>query len=268
MRFVRFAPVLLALGGAAVWGGSAARAEESDLALFKRAMTGVWSQPAIRMETDLQVKATGGGATVTYHENLHLLASRSGKYRSQVTLINPDNNVGVVYRLHCDGRRVLTYRSGLRRYAVEPLSAFQSAGNDFPFLGLYTGSLFLADPSFKAIFSLITPESETASRQTLAGNQISLTAAPETLDGAEARVFLLNLGPHGYRYRFFVDPETADIRQIEMTGTTGHVTMQITERVLHLKPAAATAADFALSAPPYATRVPTLPVRPFYDTLP
>lgn len=219
---------------AALTGPAAAQA--LDLTLLRRALKPLAVNGVLKSRSTFQMTGEKQGVSFTFHEEASILAKRPGKFRADVIQFAaggaPERRLLVV----SDGSKVWTCRPYQRQYSVTTAKAFQAANADMTALGLAQGGFFLGDGHAMAQgFATITQANSPQAMAMLGNMGIHLTGKPQTVNGETLFVFRLVLIKQGVVYRFFVDPETAALRQMELTGQQNGVTIAFRETISSLR---------------------------------
>lgn len=233
--------------------GNAAVSPE-DIALFKRAVDAVRRNPVMHVVSEVTIGASGEGAQFSYTERLDVTTKLPGKFRSEITMLNPDGKPGPKIILVADGQKVWTYRPGLKQYSVVTLAQFSKTSDDLPALALLCGIV----GSLKSDKDDITDPASWDRRGT------TMTVTNETVQETPYRLFTLKAVKEGYTFRFHVDPATGLIRRVSLGGKENGMDFSVTETVERQEAVAAPDPSLFRFTPPRGTKkVAKVAVGPF-----
>ena len=231
-----------------------------DLTLLQKALSPLVNSRVADCESEMTLYAAKAGATITLREHLRVTARRPGRFASDVTLQGAPGDKPTRYLVVSDGLKVMTVRPGLRKYSVMPLAQFQAGDDDFPSLGLVVGLLYLGDTSFIKGLSSISKDNTGQSQAMLRKLGMAMTVKPTLVDGATTTLFTLLIGKVG-AYKFYVNPQTQQMAQVELRTVQDGVTIRLVERLVSFNPLMTTPpGTFVLAPPPDAQKVKQLTV--------
>ena len=234
-----------------------------DLSLLQRALLPLVKSKAVDSESEMQIFASRAGASFTLREHLKVTASRPGHFTSLVTLLPEPGAKATRYRVASDGRKVTTYAPNVKKYAVSTLAQFEAGDDDFPSLGLVVGLLYLGDTSFIKGLSSITKDGTGMDMAMLRKMGMALTTKTLNVDGITYATFALQIGKVG-QYRFYIDPTTSQLAQVEMKTVQDGVTIRMVEKVLAFTPVPSVPpTTFHAVIPASARKVPKLTINFF-----
>lgn len=235
-------------------------AGQVDLTLLQKALSPLVNSRVADCESEMTLYAAKAGATIALREHLRVTARRPGRFASDVTLQGAPGDKPTQYQVVSDGLKVMTVRPGLHKYSVMPLAQFQAGDDDFPSLGLVVGLLYLGDTSFIKGLSSISKDTTGQSQAMLRKLGMGMTVKPALVDGTATTLFTLVIGKVG-AYKFYVNPQTQQMAQVELRTVQDGVTIRMVERLVSFNPLRTTpAGTFALAPPPDAQKVKGLTV--------
>lgn len=236
-----------------------------DLTLLKRALAPLAANGLLQSRSTFQMSGEKQGISFTFHEQASVIAKRPGKFRSDVIQFTaggaPERRLTVV----SDGVKVWTYRPGLRQCSITTAKDFHASNADMTALGLAQGGFYLGDGHEMAQgFAAITQANSPQAVRMLASMGIRLTGKMQAVNGDELFVYRLVLVKQGVAYRFFIDPSTAALRQVELSGRQNGVSIEFRESLSSLQsPAAVPKATFQFTPPRGVLKVSALSADPF-----
>ena len=236
-----------------------------DLLLLKQALAPVAANGVLQSRSTIQMTGSKQGVSFTFREQAGIIAKRPGKFRADVTQMAADGTPQRRLVVVSDGVKVWTFRPGSRQYTVTSAKTFHAANNDMTALGLAQGGFFLGDGHEMARgLQAITKESSPQALQMLAGMGIHLTGRVLSVAGRDEFVYRMVLSRQGLSYQFFIDPATAALHRIELTGKQNGVSLELWETIAEMKaPTAVAKTTFQFWPPTNAVKVASLSVDPF-----
>ena len=235
-----------------------------DLTLLKRALAPLAGEGLLQSLSTLQITGSKQGVSFTFQEKARVVAKRPGKFRTYVTQYAADGTPERRLVVISDGKKVWTYRPGTRQYCVTSAKAFHAADSDMTALGLVQGGFFLGEGHEMAQgFGAITQENSSQVLTMLNGMGIQVTSQT-TPGGSGEFVYHMVLTRQGIAYKFYVDPATAHLKRVELSGRQNAVNVLFRETVEEMEtPASVEETTFAFTPPSGSMRVSTLSVDPF-----
>lgn len=232
----------------------------ADIALLQKALSPLVNSPAADSESEMDISASKKGSLFNLHEHLKVTARRPARFASSVTLTALPGGKPTRFLVASDGVKVTTFRPDVNKYAVVPLSDFQAGDDAFPALGLVVGLLYLGDTAFVKNLDMLAKDDTGQSQAALRKMGMALTSKAMTAGGTAYTVFTLRIGKQG-AYRFYVNPGTGQMAQIELRTVQDGVMIRMTEKLVSFNPLLSAPTKTFLMAPPLeAQRVPKLPV--------
>lgn len=241
-----------------------------DFALFAKAC-GPYISSSYQSVSDLKFQLVGKtpDQKANFSAKINVLAASSGKYRSGISFVLPDGSAGPMYQIVNDGTNVSVSNTKSQEYSVSPSADFQDSGDSFLATGLFGG---LMRGEFSALAKLFDDpqvrdadpaEIEDGIRKGLKSKGGEITQTTETVGGTEMTIFVLSM-PSG-KFRFMVDPASAQMRRVEMkTSTDEGLDITITETITSIKtPGTINKDSFEFSAPGGSKKVEKVSISPF-----
>lgn len=237
----------------------------SDLMPLKKALAPLASRGLLEAQSSFQMTGSRGGATSTFRQTAHILARRDGRFRAELSPTGEDGTPRPKLLVVSDGKRVWTYRPGLRAYSVVTRQAFEDANDDVTALGLLVGSFFLGDGyDLSEGFRDITPKNSGAVLEGLADAGVILTAKAQSVGGVDYFVYRMLLQKQDLSYLFYVDSQTNTLRRIDLSGKTRGIQIAFQEKLTTLRvPVSVPASTFLWTPPPGTKKSAAVMVDPF-----
>jgi len=226
---------------------------EADVALYKKAITSVQKSRGIQLESEVTMLVEGQGLKVSIKENLKITGKSPNKYRADLAILPPAQSKPTRFTIVSNGSKVFTHRPGMKQYAVRPASG--RGGSEMnPFeTGLFFGFLVIG-----------TGQEEMSNVDALRKGGGTISVATDTLDGKEYRVFAIAPPDNSFKMRFYVEPTSARIDQVEMRGKDNGQEILMTERVAKQSlTVPLTASTFVFIPPKGTKKVPAIDVSDF-----
>ncbi len=252
------ATVVALLPGVTAQAQTPSTLSKGDIALLNKAVDALQQGKARTTTSKVQMLLTSQGMSVTFHEQVHLVSQQPGKYHSDVTLVQQNGTPGAKYTIISNGAKVWVYQPGARSYCVLTRSAFQD--DDISALGL--------------LGSLVTDTTGAANgRLDLTGLTHSGLKIEASTDGSllntatgktDYRIFAITDPKQGFTLQLIVDPQTAQVHQLTMSGKQPQTTFNFSETISQQSPTAAQPASlFYFTPPPGVKRIKKISIGPF-----
>ena len=237
----------------------------ADLTLLKQSLALLASPGPLQSTSTMQMSGSKQGISFTFREQVSIIAKQPGKFRAEITQYSADNSPQMHLLVISDGQNVSTYRPGTNQYSVRSSKSFHDANDDMTALGLAIGGFFLGEGHDLAVgLQNITKDTTPLTLKELAKNGVVATQRTEGVDGEDDYVYRLALVNQGITYRFVINPHTAVLRQIELSGKQNGVTMAFRETIATLgKPGSIAKTAFQFVPPAGAAKIAALSVDPF-----
>ncbi len=231
-----------------------------NLALLQKVLSPLVNSPVADSESDLNISASKKGSLFNLHEHLKITARRPARFSSSVTLTALPGGKPTHFLIASNGIKVTTFRPDVNKYAVVPLADFQAGDDALPALGLVVGLLYLGDTTFIKNLDVLAKDDTGQSQRAMRKMGMALTSKPVVIGGTPLTLFTLQLGKTG-AYRFFVNPSTSQLTQVELRTMQDGVTIRMMEKIVSFNPLLSAPIKTFLMAPPLeAQRVKQLPV--------
>lgn len=262
---VAFALFSLASGASQAQAPTLLGTPPTDLTLLRQSLALLASTGPLRSTSSMQMSGSKQGISFTFREQVSIIAKQPGKFRAEITQYAADNSPQMHLLVISDGLEVSTYRSGTNQYSERSSKAFHDANDDMTALGLAIGGFFLGEGHDLAVgLQNITKDTTPLTLKELSKNGVIVTQRTEGVDGEDDYVYRLALINQGITYRFVINPRTAVLRQIELSGKQNGVTMAFRETISTLsKPETIAKTAFRFVPPAGAAKIATLSVDPF-----
>ncbi|UBF24506.1 hypothetical protein K9N68_22825 [Kovacikia minuta CCNUW1] len=224
-----------------------------DFALLAKASAAFLQSDRYQTESEIQVQATSGGTNVISNAKAMTIVQAPNQFRSEVTFSPGKPGVKTGSTVVSDGKQVWMYRPDLKQYAVTSPQKFDDIDDNY-WIGM-SSLWFLQIPSEVrkpiAAGALSDPKIQ---KEIGLSDDLPITSSKQTIDGQELYVYEYT-DKEGFAIRTFVEPATAALKQVVVTGKSESYDVIITERILRRTPAPSTTANTFKFSPPRGSKL-------------
>ncbi|RUS97697.1 hypothetical protein DSM107003_15720 [Trichormus variabilis SAG 1403-4b] len=186
------------------------------------------------------------------------LAQSGGKFRSEITFTQEGESKQINYLLISDGKKVWTYQPDLKQYAVTPYERFTEL-----FLIGNSSSIFLGIPEDTRQV-IAQSENSKSTLQEFGLNLLELQQEQRRVDGEELSIYTYKDSTNGLTIRGFIQSQTGNLKQMEMSGNMDGVDLVMIEKILQrTADPAMDAQTFTFTPPEGVKKVKSLSISPF-----
>lgn len=213
--------------------------------------------------SQMQLKGTKQGIDVTFNIQAKTTVNSTNKFRSEIAFAQdgkPSKESAVVVS---DGKQVYIYRPDLKQYSVISSQAFNKSNDSF-LIGL-SSSFFLefADNMGKYIASGALSKPEVIKEISTAANQ-AIQGETRNVEGKQTYVYSFNDPKQGYTLSAFVNPQLANLEQMQIVGKDDGLDIAIIEKIQQRTEVKNLAPQtFRFTPPLGAKKVKSLSISPF-----
>ena len=200
-----------------------------NLPLLAKATAAFVQSDRYRTESEMRVKASSGGTDVTSVAKVTTLVQVPYQFRAEITFPS-DTGKEVKSIVISDGKRVWMYRPDLKQYAVTPFEKFDDL-DDYYWIGMSSYWYSSVTPDVRALFtngSLTDPQ--VLKELGMTGTS-PLKGSSQTLNGRSLYSYEFT-DKEGFTISALVEPTTAELKQIRLTGKSDGFNVDIAERIL------------------------------------
>ncbi|WP_427160633.1 LolA family protein [Aliinostoc sp. HNIBRCY26] len=237
--------------------------EPLDLNLLAKTMSAFWQSD--RFQTNSQTKFTVGsqGGEATIYLQSKIISQSWRKFRAEIAYTTPGKPPKTGNLIVSDGKQVCIYRADLQQYAVMSYSDFKDSG-DWVLIGISSfASLEFPESDRKTVVAA-GHLSEKNVLTYLNADGRNLTGSRRVVDGKEFYVYDYKQPGEGFVLSAFVNPQTANINQIQLVGKSKDLDINLTENILTRTPNPTINGNtFRFIPPKGAKRVKSLSINPF-----
>jgi len=199
-----------------------------DLPLLAKASAVFVQGDRYQTDSEIRVKATSGGTDVTSFAKVTTLVQSPNQFRAEISFPS-DNATEVKSIVISNGKQVWMYRPDLKQYAVIPYEKFDDL-DGYYWIGLSSYWYLTVPAEIRkpiADGALADPQ---VLKELGIDDAFPLKGSSQTLDGRSL-----------YRYEFtdseftiatLIEPATAELKQIRLTGKSDGFNIDIAERIL------------------------------------
>lgn len=236
--------------------------QQLELPLLARTCTNFWQRSRCQTESQMQLSGWNQGVEFNAYAQIRTIAQSDGKFRAEIAFTRPGEQVQSPTLVIFDGKQVTIYRPDLQQYSVTTYQAFNKSNQSY----------LIGIPSFM----FLLPED---TRRLIAGNQLSdkkilqqlglsvnqtLKGDRRMVDGQVFYVYSYTDPKEGYTFSTFVQPQTATVNQVQLSGKSQGTDILLVEKILsRTENAAVTEQTFRFLPPKSAKPVKSLSITPF-----
>ncbi|MBF2065199.1 MAG: hypothetical protein IGS39_12365 [Calothrix sp. C42_A2020_038] len=213
--------------------------------------------------SQMQLKGTNQGTDVTFYIQTKTIVNSDNKFRSEIAFAQEGRPVKQSAIVVSDGKQVYIHRPDLRQYSVISPQAFNKSNDSF-LIGL-SSSFFLefADSIGKYIASGALSQPNVINEISAAANQ-AIQGESRNLEGKQLYVYSFNDPKQGYTLSAFVNPQFANLEQMQIVGQDNGLDIAIIEKIQQRTEVKNLAPQtFSFTPPRGAKKVKSLSISPF-----
>lgn len=239
---------------------------QPDLTLLAKTVANFLKSDRYQTESELQLRGTSSGTTVTSSAQVKTIAQSPQQFRSEITFGTPGSSEGRRYLVISNGKQVWIYRPDLKQYAVMDYESFNKSDDSF-LIGM-SSSLFLEmAPDFQQMRqqgSISETNIHGVLEEMLRSEKTTIKGGSRRLEGRDYYVYEYTDPKEGYTINALVATNTATVEQIRITSQAEGLDVVINEKILRRVENPAIAANtFSFSPPQDATKVKSISLEPF-----
>lgn len=239
---------------------SIAQAETTpDIDLLAKTIRDFFQSDRYLTESESFLSAKTNGFEVNINIKTKTIAQSGRKFRSEITLIQARESKQINHLVISDGKQVWIYRPDLKQYAVTSYAAFKESF----FIGL-SSLMFVEIPKDTREEIAQAENSQSIVQGFGLTNESGLQQEQRTVDGEELSIYSYKDSKDGLTFSGFIQPQTANLKQLEMRGNSEGLDIVITEKILARTTAPAIDAQtFTFTPPAGVKKVGSLSISPF-----
>lgn len=213
--------------------------------------------------SEMQLRGAKQGTDVTFYIQAKTTVNSTNQFRSEIAFTQdgkPSKESAIVVS---DGKQVYIYRPDLKQYSVISSQAFNKSDDSF-LIGL-SSSFFLefANNMGKYIASGALSQPEVIKEISTAANQ-AIQGETRDIEGKQTYVYSFNDPKQGYTISAFVNPQLANLEQMQIVGKDDGFDIAIIEKIQQRTEVKNLAPQTFKFTPPKGTKkVKSLSISPF-----
>ena len=233
-----------------------------DLSLLVKTSANFLAGDRYQTESNMQIIGTAPGSNVVLNIQIKTIVQAPKQFRAELTFPQPDRTQSLTGLIVSDGKQVWLYRPDLRQYTTLPYEKFDQSDDSF-LIGM-SSSLFLQIPAeTRKQIAQGNLEANTNVLKEL-GLPPSLKGGQRTIDGQKFYGYEYTDEKEGFLFQAVVEPSTATLQQLQISGKAESLDIVITEQILQRTTnPEVTANTFRFIPPSGVQQVDQLPIIPF-----
>lgn len=217
-----------------------------------------------RAQTESTMRLSGSNAGINFSMEIQArtIVQTPNKFRAEVTGTPVGKTQPIKTLVVSDGKQVWIYRADLKQYTVMPYAKFDQLDDSY-MVGM-SSLLFLAmAPDLRPLVAQGAFSDASVQKELAASANGALRGGVQTLDQQNVYVYEYRDDKQGFVYKAFVEPTTAAIKQLQLTGKASGLDISVVEKVLRRAAnPSVTANTFKFTPPQTAKRVKSLAIAP------
>ena len=181
------------------------------------------------------------------------------KFRSEIATVGTTGEIKPLTVIVSDGKQVWIHRPDLKQYAVTTYQKFDKSGD----------GIFMSISS-SAFLSIPAKERKQIANGSLSDKNV-LSYLSSAIDGNQATVdtdsfyvYHYKYAKEGFTFSAFVQPDNANLKQVELVGKSEGLDILLTEKILNrIANPNVTPQTFTFSPPRGTKKVKSLSITPF-----
>jgi len=232
------------------------------LPLLARTLVNFLTPKTYRSDSRMEIEGEYGAANVKFTVNINTSVKAPNQFRSEISF--PGNNGVPVrrYTVISNGKQVWTYRPDARQYAVSSYAEFDRSDNSF-LIGLLPSLYLNLFPSVQESIASGSFDYKDLLTQ-LQADSNGVKWKKQNIEGKEYYLYGIDEPKSAYQFNFFVEPETATIKQIQLEGREKEMNIIVKDKIIRRVENPTLAANtFTFSPHRGVKRVKTISINPF-----
>ncbi|BDA68325.1 unknown protein [Calothrix sp. PCC 7716] len=240
-----------------------ATSSQLDLPLLIKTGESFFKGSNYQTVSEMQLRGAKQNTDVTFYIQAKTTVNSTNQFRSEIAFTQdgkPSKESAVVVS---DGKQVYIYRPDLKQYSVISFQAFNKSDDSF-LIGL-SSSFFLefANNMGKYIASGALSQPEVIKEISTAANQ-AIQGETRDIEGKQTYVYSFNDPKQGYTISAFVNPQLANLEQMQIVGKDDGLDIAIIEKIQQRTEVKNLAPQTFKFTPPKGTKkVKSLSISPF-----
>ncbi|EDX76687.1 hypothetical protein MC7420_1690 [Coleofasciculus chthonoplastes PCC 7420] len=226
--------------------------DEIDVSLLAKTVANFIQAERYQTESEMQFSFDAQGFTGQFSVLVKTIAQSPQQFRTEISTPESGEFAQPMYIVVSDGSQVWIYQPELKQYAVSDYAEFEQSNDDF-FIGLSSG-LFLVLAPFRQFFANggVSSEGIIEQLESVFQTEGYLPLQGNHLTGAGQDYYAYSYKDReaGFTFTFLVEPNTAEVVQIQISGKTDGIDFKMTEQIIDRVPSPVVAADTFTFVPP------------------
>ncbi|PSB32179.1 hypothetical protein [Stenomitos frigidus] len=201
-----------------------------NLSLLAKVIVGFLKGDDYQTQSKMHVNAVIGTSTVTADAQIQTTSQFPNKFRTEISFAKPGEPTQVKTLIVSDGTRVWVYRVDLKQYAVFTYEKFDQLEDSY-WIGFATTMFAQTPPEAKAAVAKSTL-SDPDLLQTMGLELNALKGGPRTVESENFYAYEYKDTQQGFLLSAFVEPESAILKRLQITGKYEDSDITMVERLL------------------------------------
>lgn len=230
-----------------------------DIELLAKTISNFLQSSSYLTESESLLVAKTDGFDFSFNFKTKTIAQSGKKFRSEITFTPQGESKQINYLVISDGKQVWIYRPDLKQYAVISYTDFTESF----FIGI-SSLAFVEIPEDTRKLIVQSENSQSIVKEFGLTNDSGLKQEKRTVDGEELSIYSYKDSKDGFTFTGFFQPQTANLKQVEMRGKNEGLDISITEKILQrTADPAIDAQTFTFTPPEGVKKVRSLSISPF-----
>ncbi|WP_083389481.1 hypothetical protein [Trichormus sp. NMC-1] len=232
---------------------------KTDLELLAKTIRDFLQSSSYLTESEYLFNAKMQGTDLSFNIKTKTITQSGRKFRSEITFTEQGDKEKSTRLVISDGKQVWIYRPDLKQYAVTSYAAFEES-----FLIGLSSLTFVEIPEDVRQSIAQSENSKFIVEEFGLTNLKELQQEQRRVDGEELSIYTYKDSREGFTFSGFIQPQTANLKQLEMRGKIAGLDIVITEKILQRTTAPAIDAQtFTFTPPAGVKKVRSLSISPF-----
>jgi outer membrane lipoprotein-sorting protein len=234
-----------------------------DLSFLLPTVTAYLKNNLSQTESEMQVRGTSPGSTFTINARLKVIAKYPNNFRAEIAFTQPGSASSNSYLVVANGTKTWIYSPSLKQYAVMSYADFQKSDDSF-LIGLSSLFFLEAPQDVRSLVAQGKLSPQDFLTSVAASNDTSLKGGRRTVAGQQYYVYEIKEPKEDYTLNVFVEPKTAKLDQLQLTGKSEGLDVVVTEKIIRrITNPVVSASTFSFTPPQGTKLVKSLPLNPF-----
>ncbi|MEQ9355040.1 MAG: hypothetical protein RIG63_14615 [Coleofasciculus chthonoplastes F3-SA18-01] len=227
--------------------------DDLDVSLLAKTVAKFIQAERYQTESEMQFSFEAQGFTGQFSVLVKTIAQSPQQFRTEISTPESGEFAQPSYIVVSDGSQVWIYNPELKQYAVSDYAQFNQSNDSF-LIG-FSSMLFL---EMSAPFRQAFADGEVSSEGIIeqlesvfqAEGDLPLQGNRLNQEGQDYYTYSYQDREAGFTFTFLVEPNTAEVTQLQMSGKADGMDIKVTEQILDRVPSPRVAADIFTFVPP------------------